>query len=39
MEMAGRVEVSVVVCSQYSTMKLFRKTLESDVVKVACFTS
>ena len=39
MEMTGRVEVPVVVCSQYSTLKLFWKTLESDVVKVACFTS
>ena len=36
MEMTGRVEVPVVVCSQYSTLK---NCFESDVVKVACFTS
>ena len=33
MQMGGSVEVSIVVWSQYITLKLFRRTLENDVIR------
>ena len=37
MQIAGSVEVSVVVWSQYITLKLFWRTLENDVIKWPLF--
>ena len=37
MQMAGSAEVSIVIWSQYISLKLFLRTLENDVIKWPLF--